>query len=194
MKIAIGGSAANPPHFGHRDLVGAVVATGEFEQVRWTVSGDRPDKPGMIASRVRWEMGKLLFADDNDVSVLYEVDQAVPTVFVIENLKQCYPGVEIIWYCGADHFVPREQFDNKCDVLGFWNEGEYLFENQEFLIIPRKGIDMNALQLPWNYKILDVEISEISSTDIRNRIEQGKSVDIFTEGKIVEFILQKKLY
>ena len=50
MKIAVGGSAANPPHFGHKKLLEAVVATGEFDQVRWTVSGDRPDKPGMIAS------------------------------------------------------------------------------------------------------------------------------------------------
>jgi len=194
MKIAVGGSAANPPHFGHKDLVGAVVATGEFDQVRWIVSGDRPDKPGMIASCMRWKMGRLLFADDENVSVLYESDCAVPTVFVIENLKQCYPDAEIVWYCGGDHFVPRKQFDGKCDVLGFWNEGEYLFENQEFLIIPRKGLDMNALQLPRNYKILDVSIPDISSTDIRNRIRQKKSVDRFTEDKIIEYIHQKQLY
>jgi nicotinate-nucleotide adenylyltransferase len=88
----------------------------------------------------------------------------------------------------------REQFDGKCDVLGFWNEGEYLFENQKFLIIPRRGINMNTLQLPSDYKILDVEIPEISSTDIRNRIKQGKFVNELTECEIVKYIQNNKMY
>jgi len=193
MKIAVGGSAANVPHFGHKKLVEAVVSTKKFDQVRWIVSGDRSDKPGMPKSKYRYEMGKMLFATNNDVTVLYEPEEAIPTFQVITNLKTCCPEAEIIWYCGADHFVPRKKFNDRCDVLGFWDYGEELFENQKFLIIPRKGVDMSMLQLPKNYQILDVNIPEISSTEIRYKIANGRNV-IETLPEIVKYSAKFQLY
>ena len=194
MKIAVGGSAANPPHLGHKKLVEAVVATGDFDQVRWTVSGDRPDKPGMITSKIRWEMGKMLFEDSEQPIVLYESNCAVPTRDVLANLKQCYKCTEIVWYCGSDHFVPRKKFGGKCDVLGFWHGGERLFCEQEFLIILREGIDMDLLQLPNRYKILNVTIPKISSTEIRQRIISNKPIKHLVGDAVAEYIRQNNLY
>ena len=193
MKIAVGGSAANPPHFGHKQVVESVVLLGCFDQVRWIVSGDRPDKPGLPNSKIRYEMGKMLFANSGDVLVFYEDEQAIPTFQVIAELQKCYPEAEIVWYCGADHFVPRERFGGNCDILGFWDFGEELFDNQEFLIIPRKGLDMNKLQLPKKYRILDVQIPEISSTVIRQKIINGDEVKE-TLPEIVEYIEKNNLY
>jgi nicotinate (nicotinamide) nucleotide adenylyltransferase len=193
MKIAVGGSAANPPHFGHKQVVEAVVKTSDFNQVLWIVSGDRPDKPGLPDSKIRWQMGKMLFANNKYVSVLYEQERAVPTCYVIDDLQTQYPLAKIVWYCGADHFVPRQQFRGKCDILGFWDKGKHLFENQEFLIIPRKGIDMGKLQLPQKYQILDVQIPEISSTKIRHKIKAGKKVTE-TLPEIVKHIKKNNLY
>ena len=194
MKIAVGGSAANPPHFGHKKLVEAIVSTGDFDQVRWTVSGDRPDKPGMIAPKIRWKMGKMLFGNNKQPIVLYESDCAVPTRDVLANLKQYYKFAEVVWYCGSDHFVPREKFGGKCDVLEFWHDGERLFCEQEFLIIPRKGIDMDLLQLPKRYKILNVTIPKISSTEIRQRIIGNKPINHLVGDEIAEYIRQNNLY
>ncbi len=194
MKIAVGGSAANPSHIGHQKLVEAIMSTEEFDQVRWIVSGDRPDKPNMPLSRLRWEMGKLLFNQNKKPLILYEPDQAIPTIEVLENLQECYKNSQIVWYCGADHFVPRKRFNGDCDILGFWDDGKILFEKQEFLIIPRKGLDMNILQLPKHYKILNVSIPEISSTDIRSRVVDGKSIDQLVSKEVATYIQQKKLY
>lgn len=194
MKIAIGGSAANPPHVGHQKIVDSIIATKEFDQVRWIVSGDRPDKPGMVSSRIRWKMGKLLFKQSKEPLILYEPDRAIPTVEVLKNLQQCYDNAQIVWYCGADHFVPRKQFGGNCDILGFWDDGEILFEKQDFLIIPRKGLDMNSLQLPKHYQLLDVSIPEISSTTIRSYVAEGKSIEQFVGVKVADYIQQKNLY
>lgn len=194
MKIAVGGSAANPPHFGHKKIVDSIMTTKEFDQVRWIVSGDRPDKPGMVSSRIRWEMGKRLFHQSKKLLILYEPDRAISTVEVLKNLQQCYEVAQIVWYCGADHFVPREQFKGNCDILGFWDDGEILFEKQEFLIIPRKGLDMNSLQLPKHYQLLDVSIPEISSTTIRSHVAKGESIEQFVGLDVADYIQQKNLY
>ncbi len=194
MKIAVGGSAANPPHLGHKKLVEAIVATGNFNQVRWTVSGDRPDKPGMIAPKVRWEMAKMLFEKKEQLIVLYEPDCAIPTRDILASLKQCYRDANIIWYCGSDHFVPRERFSGQCDILGFWHEGKRLFREQEFLIIPRKGIDIKLLQLPKKYQILNITIPEISSTEIRQRIINNKPIKHLVGDAVAEYIQVNNLY
>ncbi len=194
MKIAVGGSAANPPHQGHKLIVQSIVNTQRFDQVRWIVSGDRPDKPGLILSRQRWEMSQLLFGGNFPGHILYEPEEAIPTVTVLNNLQECYPQAEITWYCGADHFVPRERFEGNCDILGFWDEGTYLFEKQKFLIIPRQGIDMENLQLPQKYEILEVLIPEISSTKIRRQIQRGKDVSELVGQEVNQYINQHKLY
>lgn len=194
MKIAVGGSAANPPHYGHRMLVEAVLATNKFDQVRWTVSGDRPDKPGLPNSIFRWEMGKMVMDGLRALNVLYEPERAIPTFFVISNLQRCYKNAKITWYCGADHFVPRERFNGNCDILGFWDKGEYLFKNQKFLIIPRKRIDLKELQLPMFYEILDVNIPEISSTEIRRLVKNDIGINHLTSGNVEKYIKEMKLY
>jgi len=176
MKIAIGGSAANPPHFGHKRLVEAVVGTGAFDRVFWIISGDRPDKPGLPRAEIRYRMNEMLFADNKKVVMFCERGKAVPTYQVITDWRKRYPRAEIVWYCGADHFVPRERFNGDCDILGFWKKGKELFEKQKFLIVPREGIDMSRLQLPNNYQILEAQIPEISSSEIRRKIQDGETV------------------
>ncbi len=194
MKIALGGTAANPPHFGHKKLVEAALSTGEFDQVQWIISGNRPDKPGLISSRQRWEMTKCLFGDNYPAKITYEVGPAMPTIKILDEIGKNYPQAKIVWYCGSDHFVPREKFGGQCDILGFWHKGEKLFCEQEFLIVPRKGIDMKLLQLPKKYQILNIAIPEISSTEIRWRILQNKPISQFTNRQVIDYIKRNNLY
>jgi len=172
MKIAVDGSAANPPHLGHKMLIEAIIAINKFEKIYWIVSGDRLDKPGLMEARIRYKMGKLLFKNTKGVTISYENQKAISTVYVLEKLQRQYSKARIVWYCGTDHFVRREKFGGDCDILGFWDKGKFLFENQDFLIILRVGLDMNNLQLPVNYQILSVQIPKISSTNIRCRLNQ----------------------
>jgi len=43
-QIAIGGSAANPPHNGHALLISKLLECNLFTKVIWIISGDREDK------------------------------------------------------------------------------------------------------------------------------------------------------
>ncbi len=44
MRIAIGGSAANPPHWGHLQLLIVLLECGLFDRIIWIISGSRADK------------------------------------------------------------------------------------------------------------------------------------------------------
>lgn len=193
MRIALGGTAANPAHYGHKRLVEAIVGLRYFDQITWIVSGDRPDKPGLLPAIDRWHMTKLLITDPR-VNVVYEDEKAVPTVEVIRRAQKDFPHADILWYCGLDHFVSREQFDGLCNIEGFWHEGETLMKRQHFLIVKRKGLERSVVRYPKRYTLIDRDIPEISSTEIRQRLAEGLDNTLYTSQAVLGYIAQKNLY
>ncbi|MFA5986596.1 MAG: nicotinate-nicotinamide nucleotide adenylyltransferase [Parcubacteria group bacterium] len=193
MKIALGGTAANPAHYGHKRLVETIINLNCFDKIAWIVSGDRPDKPELLSAIDRWRMMKLLVTDDR-VDVTYEEGVAMPTAGVIRKAQKDFPLADIVWYCGLDHFVAREEFDGRCNIEGFWHEGEWLMERQHFLIVKRKGLERSVIRYPKKYTVIDGDIPEISSTLIRQRLAKGLDNTPYTSQAVLNYIAQKQLY
>lgn len=193
MKIAIGGSAANPPHFGHKMLVDAIVARKEFDHVQWIVSGERPDKPGLPPVYDRWCMTKMLITDPL-VHITYDEERAVPTIEVICRAQDRFPDAKIIWFCGSDHFVARDRYGGKNDLETFWHSGQWLMEHQEFLIVRRCGIPDDLLRLPRNCTVITADIPAISSTNLRERLRRHKDCTAYTSADVLQYIAQHDLY
>ena len=193
MRIALGGTAANPAHYGHKRLVEAIIDLKYFDTIAWIVSGDRPDKPGMLPAIDRWHMTKLLITDPR-VDVVYEDGVAVPTVEVIRKAQKDFPYADITWYCGLDHFVAREQFDGLCNIEGFWHEGEMLMKRQHFLIVKRKGLERSVTRYPKRYTLIDCDMPDISSTEIRQRLAKGLDNTLHTSQAVLDYIAGQKLY
>lgn len=193
MKIAIGGSAANPVHYGHKKLLDVITQLNEFDKVEWIISGERPDKPGLPDSFHRWQMAKMLIKNPM-VNMNYTKGLSTPTFYVIKNFQEKFPQAEIVWYCGSDHFIPRAKFNGLCDVEAFWHEGDRLMEGQKFLIIKRKGIGDFYMHYPKNFVLLEADMPEISSTIIRQRITSGLDSTQCTSAEVVDYIKEKQLY
>ena len=193
MRIALGGTAANPAHYGHKRLVEAIIDLKYFDKIMWIISGDRPDKPGMLPAIDRWHMTKLLITDPR-VEITYEEETAIPTVEVIRKAQKDCLHADITWYCGLDHFVAREQFDGLCNIEGFWHEGETLMKRQHFLIVKRKGLERSAIRYPKRYTLIDRNIPDISSTEIRQRLTKGLDNTPYTSQAVLNYIVQKNLY
>ncbi len=194
MKIAIGGSAANPPHLGHKQLVEAVVQMGEFDRVQWIISGNRPDKPHLMPVHMRHQMSKALFGDNCGAEIIAEHGDAVPTITVLDAMQERYPDAEITFFCGSDHFVCKDAFDGNCEVMGFWDEAPRLFATYRFLIFLRAGSDARNLQLPPKARLCRADIPQISSTDIRHRIRCGQSVVPLVGKDVAAVIDNNQLY
>ena len=202
-QIAVGGSAANPPHLGHLALVNALLKSNRFSKVMWIPSGHRPDKPGFIDPSHRVMMTKLTFNElqQKDKRLLVNLSDVygenMPTIKWLEILTAQNPKAEIVWYTGIDSVIPLNRYNGKCEIEARWQQGERLIKDYKFLIIPRASFPHpSQIQIPLeNFEILDVELPNIASTTIRNLIANGdKSYEKLVTADVAEYITEKILY
>ncbi len=200
--IAIGGSAANPPHLGHRFLIETLLISNRFDQVIWIPSGVRKDKPGFIDPRHRIAMTHLTFPTawfhykNTEFTIcLSDVSrQNTPTIEVMENYSALYPDAKIVWFTGVDSVVPEDSLKGKC-LLQTWIRGEELYRKYHFLILPRPGYpNPRELKLPPNFEILNVPQLDIASSDIREKIKRGESIEGLVTPEVAAYIQQHELY
>ena len=102
-----------------------------------------------------------------------------------------------MWYTGADSVVPQERFGGKNEIEAYWYEGERLFRDFPFLIVPRPGYPHpSTLELSQNFEIFPAQIKEnISSSEIRRLIERHdeRFVKMVTPA-VAEYIKKHRLY
>jgi nicotinate (nicotinamide) nucleotide adenylyltransferase len=202
-RIAIGGSAANPPHLGHLALINHLLEFGGFDKIIWIPSGNRKDKNNLISPDHRVAMTMLNF----DLDWLYKKKSVFminfqdvygenqPTIYWMNEMQNQNPAAEIIWYTGVDSVVPQEHFGGKCEIEKKWFCGEELMREWTFCILPRIGyIHPLKLQLPSQFFILDGNLPNISSTDICRRISSGKPFEHLVSKEVNAYIKRFGLY
>ena len=200
-RIAVGGSAANPPQIGHQALINALVSCGRFDEVIWIPSGSREDKKWDVDPDHRVAMTELTFPNilrirsGTTLTIKYDdvYSNNTPTINRLRQLSKDYPDAEIYWYTGVDSIVPKDEFDGRCTIEEVWTEGEELMRNWKFIILPRVGYTMPKNLTP-NFEILDVELPDVSSSEIRELIEQGQPFEHLVTIEVAEYIKRFNLY
>lgn len=196
MRIEIGGSAANPPHVGHRALLEKMLQRKQSQKILWLPSGIREDKEGFIDPIHRVAMTQMTLAGLEIELLLDDVyGKNHSTIWWLEKMQQKNPGCEIVWYTGVDSFVPCEKFHGRCEVEARWERGEELIRNWKFLIIPRKGFPHpSELNLPKQFEIFETEVPNISSSDIRSRIANSRPFAHLVVPGVASYIKENCLY
>lgn len=205
-RIAIGGSAANPPHLAHRKIIETMLQSKMFSRVSWIVSGRRFDKDSLIESKHRVAMTLLGLKDlvaergcETSFSLfLRDAEREnTPTYKWFDHFERKYPDAEISWYTGADVFIPQDIYSGKCEVEALWLKGKSLLE-KKFIVIPRPGLTHpKNLNLPKHFEILEVDFGEDfegCSSEIRKKIAQGQRFEHLVHPEVAEYIKKYKLY
>ena len=100
---------------------------------------------------------------------------------------------EIFFITGADCLISIEK----------WKEVAKIFSLCTFVVFTRGGFDINEIitkkkevEEIYGKEILVLELKEleISSTDIRKRVKDGKKIDFFVPEKVNQFIIENNLY
>jgi len=200
-QIAVGGSAANPPHLGHLALIKALLKFNNFSKVMWIPSGLRHDKKGFVSPDHRVKMTQLTMENITDKKFLINLSDVygenMPTIQWMEILQEQNPDTEIVWYTGVDSIIPQTRFEGKCEIKARWQAGEKLIKDFKFLIFPRAGFPHpSKFDIPLsNFKILDVELPDISSSVIRRLIaENNPGFENLVTDNVAEYIKEKQLY
>ncbi|MGM9936006.1 MAG: nicotinate-nucleotide adenylyltransferase [Candidatus Ornithomonoglobus sp.] len=194
-KIGILGGTFDPVHNGHMIIARKAMEQFGLDEVRIMTGGKPPHKRNadITSAEVRHEMVKLAAAgEDGLVPFDYELNKKTYsyTFQTLTELNEKYP--EVKWY-----FIIGE--DSLRDILK-WYKPEIIVKKCILLVYPRSGgsvtelIKERAAQLDGDIREIHAPVFGISSTDIRQRVSEGKSVKYFVPDKVEEYIKEHKLY
>jgi nicotinate-nucleotide adenylyltransferase len=114
------------------------------------------------------------------------------TVDTLKEVKQQHPHADLYFCLGADSLVDLHAWKNVYEILTL----------ATLIPLARPGFELviEDLQLehPWPEKLLKslctVHLVDISSTDIRNRVRAGKSINSLVPDAVAAYIHDRKLY
>ena len=201
VKTGIMGGTFDPPHFGHLLIAEAARDAFGLDNVILMPSGRsyfKDHQTRKVSDKYdRLEMTRIAAATNpaftvSDMEVLRE--GRTYTAETLGILTRDHPETDYFFIVGADTVVsmrtwyhPEEIF-SRCTILAAVREDSV---KPEALT---KEIDALERDFGAGIRLLDVPNVGFSSTDIKNRLEEGRSVRYMLPEEVVEYIRSKGLY
>ncbi|MFA6074593.1 MAG: nicotinate-nucleotide adenylyltransferase [Negativicutes bacterium] len=199
QKIGIFGGTFDPIHNGHLIVAERACESAQLDKVVFVPAYSPPHKQKTADSLTvfedRYNMTVLAIAG-NERFVVSDIERRLEglsyTINTINELKKNYPkDTELYFITGMDAI---------CDLLT-WRHPEQLLCGCNFLVARRKSnkslqpvYDVYGDLARSRITIFDSPLIEISATDIRERLQQGKSIKYFMPTSVEKYIYDNKLY
>jgi len=201
LRIAFFGGAFNPPHLGHSAVARAVLQAGRSDRVLWVPSWRPPHKnpAGMVPFEARLAMTRRAAAavPGSLVSDIEKRRAFEPsyTIRVLEALAEEFPEARMQLLIGSDSL----------EELHTWHRAKELAERYEVIAYPRRAAHGGAVRLPEDFwgaamaetlrkSVLEGDFVEISSTELRNALENGAKCVHIMEEAVFSYIREHGLY
>ncbi|MCM1325676.1 MAG: nicotinate-nucleotide adenylyltransferase [Bacteroidales bacterium] len=197
-KIGIMGGTFDPIHIGHLALAQFAMDEEGLDEVWFVPTGCSYMKKDreVLSSAERYEMTRLAALGNPRMRCLdieIKRDGYSYSYETLEELKKEYPGEEFFFLFGADCLFAIET----------WKHPERIFSNAKIIAAVRNGADIADMgsqieKLRHKYgaeiKLLPFLNLEISSTDLRERVRNGKSIRYLVPDKVLYYIEEKGFY
>lgn len=170
MKIGLYFGSFNPVHAGHLIIANHVLNVTDLAKIWFIVSPHNPFKESssLLNEYDRKHLLTVATQDDNRVKVS-DIEFTLPkpsyTATTLIHLEEKYPGNEFSIIMGSDSF----------QNLHKWKNVESIVKNYPIYIYQRPGFDVKNT-IGATIHILNAPLLEISSTDIRQLLKNGKSI------------------
>lgn len=201
VRIGLFGGSFNPVHVAHLALAECAREERRLDRVIFMPAKLPPHKPfaPLAAAQDRMEMLRLALADNPhfEVSSLeLERDGPSYTLTTVRQLKeQLGPGCTLCLIVGADSI---------CDMPRWWRARELVWE-VELIGLRRPGSPLDcACALEEHFgaekaaeileSIITGPLLEVSATELRARVRQGRSIRHLVPEPVREYILAHGLY
>ncbi len=189
IRTGIFGGSFNPIHIGHLALANFLCEFGEVDEIWFLVSPQNPFKQqqNLLDDNMRLRLVEASVADYPKFRASdFEFNLPKPsyTVHTLEKLSETYPERDFYLIIGADNWAA---FDR-------WKSPEQILANHHLLVYPRKGYDIDKSSLPERVKAVETPLLEVSSTFIRQCLNERKDIRYFLHPNAYRIIQEKGLY
>lgn len=192
MATGIVGGTFDPIHVAHLIMAEYAIDTLDLARVVFVPAPRPPHKRGVemapVAERV--EMVRLAI-EGNPRLALSTIELDRPgesyTIETVREMRRAFGDRETLYFVmGADSLA---QF-------GTWKDPEDLLRECSFAVAPRPGVSMESVDpgVRERVTVLDMPLLGISSSDIRERVREGKSIRYLVPPAVESHIRAKKLY
>ncbi len=172
VRTGIYGGSFNPIHNGHIALARQMLNAGLMDEVWFVVSPLNPLKKAqsdLLSDELRLEMTRLALEQEQGMMAQdfeFHLPKPSYTWNTLQAMSAHYPDRQFILIIGADNW----------ELFPRWYHYQDILEHYSLVVYPREGTTIDADSLPPNVKLLNAQLYKVSSTEVRQRIKQGKSV------------------
>jgi nicotinate-nucleotide adenylyltransferase len=186
MNIAVFGGRFDPIHNVHLAVAREVLrSVPEIDEVWLLPANTHPWKPMIASAQERLAMVRLVEEDHIKASDL-DIRRGGET-YTIDTVRELLKdrSNRYYWVCGIDQIKDFYR----------WREYEELQSLIDFLVFPRKGYDEKT-NLPKKFSLIkgDFVASELSSSNVREKVYKGISISDVVPKKVEVYIKAKGLY
>jgi nicotinate (nicotinamide) nucleotide adenylyltransferase len=194
--VIVYGGAFNPPSVAHITLAKQLLNSTGAKKLLFVPVGDHYKKKGLITADHRVKMLKLACNQNSKLEVnTIEVDTEMRlyTIETLDKIREQNPNEDICFIMGTD---------NLRDVVN-WKEWNRLLLEYKIVVMDRgedtlwkvlsdmpilKSYKANIIQIPG------LLVTNVSSTLIRDRLKEGKTIGHLATTEIIKYIKDNKLY
>ena len=180
MTIGLFFGSFNPIHNGHIGIAREVLKQSDIDHIWMVLSPKSPDKEEVLSKEDRNELMKSALISEKEITVsTIEFDMKTPnyTYQTLIKISKSYPDDKFIIIMGEDNYKN----------LSKWKESNYILDNYEILVYPRKSKSKNK-----NY--FSGRLFNISSSMIREKIARKEDVSYLVPINVMKEITNKNYY
>lgn len=200
MNIGIFGGAFNPVHNGHLHLIDELYSSlSNIDKLLIIPTANPPHKSsnGLISGEHRIAMLELAikeleYANNIEISKIeLESEEKSYTYLTLTKLRKIYPNDNFILFIGSDQLFNFQKWYRYEDILKLAEVKAIIrleSEQQAVQDFLNENKDLSGMSLVLAKPVV------VSSTDVRNRVVNGDSIDGLVPQSVAQYIKDNNLY
>ena len=188
MRLGIFGGSFDPPHIGHLLPVIDAAEALELDAVHFLPAREHPFKIGRASATAeqRFEMtARLVAGIPGFTADRSEIDRRglSYTVDTVAQMAAANPMAGLVLLLGADAYALFDQ----------WRDPERIRALASVAVLLRGG-DAPPAQQNGPVQVLETRRVDISSTELRARVANGRTIRGFLPDAVADYIAEHRLY
>ena len=191
VRLGVFGGTFDPPHVGHVTLTRELRESGAVDEILWIPVAIPPHKPSgpRTSPDLRMEMVHAAIggrANQSASNIEFLREGPSYTVDTLRALRSEHPEATPVLIMGSDQFAE----------LAEWHKAEEVVQFADVCVLPRGGVELDSVRprLSVVWCAADVASIDVSSSDIRKRVREGRPYRHLVPEAVAEIIEREDLY